>query len=283
MTTCGRSISRMLSSSMTKAKKIPVQTLSGGQKQRVAIAGALVEECKVLLLEELMTFLDESDQSRIYSSYRANGVVVSSPLVANVKLMDGFSFFHIPVQTLSGGQKQRVAIAGALVEECKVLLLDELTTFFDESDQVRAGLNTKPQADALRLMENKLDHLMCMPFSLPAFPIEMELNEPMISDFFLFFFKVCSDVPLENGSSSTHIAHMKLDIIAVAKTFVGTETLDRKQILPRIVLEAIPFELIWKFFCLVGPVASSYTTLTESPYTALSSLWDNIVLAYELV
>ncbi|KAI3709077.1 hypothetical protein L2E82_38822 [Cichorium intybus] len=40
------------------------------------------------------------------------------------------------VQTLSGGQKQRVAIAGALVEECKVLLLDELTTFLDESDQI---------------------------------------------------------------------------------------------------------------------------------------------------
>ncbi|KAL2906815.1 ABC transporter I family member 10 [Bienertia sinuspersici] len=31
---------------------------------------------------------------------------------------------------------QRVAIAGALAEACKVLLLDELTTFLDESDQL---------------------------------------------------------------------------------------------------------------------------------------------------
>nr|GEW07495.1 ABC transporter I family member 10-like [Tanacetum cinerariifolium] len=123
--------------------------------------------------------------------------------------------------------KQRVAIAGGLVEECKVLLLDELRTFLDESDQV-----------------------------------------------WFITLQVCSDVPLENGSSSTHIAHMKPNIIAVAKTFVGIETLDGKQILDQ--LSDISLSL-------PRPVASSYTTPTESPFAALSSLWDNVVLAYEPV
>nr|AIU41659.1 ABC transporter family protein [Hevea brasiliensis] len=46
------------------------------------------------------------------------------------------TYMQRPVQTLSGGQKQRVAIAGALAEACKVLLLDELTTFLDQNDQI---------------------------------------------------------------------------------------------------------------------------------------------------
>ncbi|KAF4356884.1 hypothetical protein F8388_003179 [Cannabis sativa] len=59
------------------------------------------------------------------------------------------------VQTLSGGQKQRVAIAGAIAEASKVLLLDELTTFLDETDQlgvikaVRNSLDSSKEVTAL--------------------------------------------------------------------------------------------------------------------------------------
>ncbi|DBB18622.1 hypothetical protein WJX82_006972 [Trebouxia sp. C0006] len=52
-----------------------------------------------------------------------------------LKLVGMEAFQDRPTHTLSGGQKQRVAIAGALAECPKVLLLDELTTFLDSADQ----------------------------------------------------------------------------------------------------------------------------------------------------
>ncbi|KAK9037620.1 hypothetical protein V6N11_022524 [Hibiscus sabdariffa] len=62
---------------MSEYLERPVQTLSGGQKQRVAIAGALAEACKVLLLDELTTFLDESDQATVRNLLEISGEVTA--------------------------------------------------------------------------------------------------------------------------------------------------------------------------------------------------------------
>lgn len=68
-----------------------------------------------------LSLSDDEVKSRVYSSLEAVGMS---------------DYGQRPVQTLSGGQKQRVAIAGALAECSRVLLLDELTTFLDEADQM---------------------------------------------------------------------------------------------------------------------------------------------------
>jgi len=61
---------------MTEFADSPTRNLSGGQKQRVAIASALIDNPKVLLLDELTTYLDEMDQRTVLEAVAA---VVNSP------------------------------------------------------------------------------------------------------------------------------------------------------------------------------------------------------------
>mmetsp|Transcript_23060 Transcript_23060/g.48898 ORF Transcript_23060/g.48898 Transcript_23060/m.48898 type:complete len:234 (+) Transcript_23060:378-1079(+) len=61
--------------------------------------------------------------------------VVAERVVKVLRQVNLESLSESSISTLSGGQKQRLALAGALVEDPKFLLLDEITSFLDSDNQ----------------------------------------------------------------------------------------------------------------------------------------------------
>ncbi|KAK3038577.1 hypothetical protein RJ639_028028 [Escallonia herrerae] len=89
----------------------------------------------VLVLVQVVMPTVEADVAFGLSKFNLTRDEIKSRVAKALDAMGMYEYLQRPVQTLSCGQKQRVAIAGALAEACKVVLLDELTTFLDESDQ----------------------------------------------------------------------------------------------------------------------------------------------------
>ncbi|KAG6384382.1 hypothetical protein SASPL_155810 [Salvia splendens] len=77
----------------------------------------------------------EADVAFGLGKFNIDNDEITSRVAEALDAVGMYEYLKRPVQTLSGGQKQRVAVAGALAEACKVLLLDELTSFLDEDDQ----------------------------------------------------------------------------------------------------------------------------------------------------
>ncbi len=67
---------------LTGLHQRPIHTLSGGQKQRLALAGALVSEANLLLLDEPTALLDPPSQNTILSIVRDLCTRTKNPLTA---------------------------------------------------------------------------------------------------------------------------------------------------------------------------------------------------------
>tara|TARA_B100000579_G_scaffold429615_2_gene441662 strand:- start:656 stop:1378 length:723 start_codon:yes stop_codon:yes gene_type:complete len=80
----------------------PIHTLSGGQKQRLALAGALVSNAKILLLDEPTAFLDPISQNSILELIKELTQDPHNPIIAlwithrleEVAFADGFAIMR---------------------------------------------------------------------------------------------------------------------------------------------------------------------------------------------
>ncbi|XP_071914275.1 ABC transporter I family member 10 isoform X1 [Coffea arabica] len=105
------------------------------EKGQVQDTFQIVKEQNLLCLQVVMPTVKD-DVAFGLSRFNLTYDEITSRVEKALDAVGMYEYLQRPVQTLSGGQKQRVAIAGALAEKCKVLLLDELTTFLDDTDQV---------------------------------------------------------------------------------------------------------------------------------------------------
>ena len=98
----------------------PISALSSGQFQRVLFARILVQDARLILLDEPFNAVDTrttQDLLQLVDRWRQEGCT----LVA-VGLED---FATRPISALSSGQFQRVLFARILVQDARLILLDE--------------------------------------------------------------------------------------------------------------------------------------------------------------
>jgi ABC-type multidrug transport system, ATPase component len=156
-----------------EVKNKKMKTLSGGMKQRVGIVQALINNPKILILDEPTVGLDPTERAKfrnVIRSYAKDKIVILSTHIVNdiENIADKVLIMKEGRIIVNGTQEEILKYADIHVWQCVVNFLeaDRITSNFQvvdqrnidiENVQIRVISNSKPTSDAVRVELNLED------------------------------------------------------------------------------------------------------------------------------
>ena len=156
-----------------EVKNKKMKTLSGGMKQRVGIVQALINNPKILILDEPTVGLDPTERAKfrnVIRSYAKDKIVILSTHIVNdiENIADKVLIMKEGRIIVNGTQEEILKYADIHVWQCVVNFLeaDRITSNFQvvdqrnidtENIQIRVISNSKPTSDAVRVELNLED------------------------------------------------------------------------------------------------------------------------------
>lgn len=165
---------------LTKEKRRKIKTFSGGMRQRLGIAQALLNEPRILVLDEPTAGLDPKERVRfrnLISAYAKNRIVIlSTHIVSDIESIAEEIIMMKAGQLLHFGSPQAItAELDGMLWECTVPA--SLAERCAENFNVSNLRNTEDNRTVLRI----ISEFPPMEYAVPV--------QPTLEDLYLFYFK----------------------------------------------------------------------------------------------